>query len=361
MNKRHYIIPIFVPHEGCPHNCVFCNQNSITGQNEIVNCESVRDTAEKYLETIVRKNSIVEISFFGGTFTAIPSWKQVELLSVAAEYKKAGKIDYIRLSTRPDYIDEEILTRLKEYSVDIIELGVQSMDDEVLRLSGRGHTKTDTINASRLIKKYGFTLGHQIMIGLPGDDFKKDIQTVMDSVELKPDLCRIYPALVIKDTPMEIMYERGEYKPYTLNEAVDIAKKLFCLFKYNHVNVIRVGLQTTDNITEGRDIVAGPYHPAFRELVEGSLLCDMINEEIEPLENDTDILIHPKYISRLYANKKQFFLQLLKRIEPKKLHVISDENIKIGSIGFRNETGCWNMSINDFISKKVKEGKNYIL
>ncbi|MDP4087952.1 MAG: radical SAM protein [Bacillota bacterium] len=359
MNKRHYIIPIFVPHEGCPHNCVFCNQNSITGQLQSVNAEMVRTTVEQYFETMDRKNSIIEISFFGGTFTAIPSDKQVELLTAAKKYKDSGCIDYIRLSTRPDYIDDEILTRLRNFSVDIIELGVQSLDDEVLKLAGRGHTKNDSINASRKIKEYGFTLGHQIMLGLPGDDFNKDLNTARDSLELKPDLCRIYPALVLKDTPMEIMYKRGLYKPYTLNEAVYIAKKLYCIYKYNSVNVIRVGLQATDNISEGKDIIAGPHHPAFRELVEGSLLCDMIKDEVNILEGIVNIFINPKYISKLYANKKQYFHEIEKELIPLKLSVTSYDSVEIGSIMFSHETECWNMSINDYISKKVTEGKIY--
>ena len=361
LSKKHYIIPIFVPHEGCPHNCVFCNQNSITGQLEKVNEYTVKETAEQYFKTIDRTNSIIEISFFGGTFTAIPAEKQIELLSVAKSYKAEGKINFIRLSTRPDYIDDEILTMLRAYSVDIIELGVQSMDNEVLKLSGRGHTKTDTINASKKIKEYGFTLGHQIMLGLPGDSPKKDISTVIECLKLNPDLCRIYPALVLKDTPMEVMYEKGIYKPYILDEAVQIAKQLYSMFKYNKVNIIRVGLQATDNISEGKDIVTGPNHPAFRELVEGSLLCDMIKENIENLEDEVEIHINPKYISKLYTNRKQYFLQLKEAKNIPLIHIISDTSIDNEAIFIKNNTKCWNMSINDYIYEKVKEGKFYII
>ena len=250
MSKRHYIIPIFISHQGCPHQCVFCNQDRIAKvvQEEVTE-RDVRETVDEYLKTIDHKNSTVEISFFGGTFTAINVNKQKELLAVAKEYKEKGYIDKIRMSTRPDAINKYILDYLKDYKVDIIELGVQSLDDEVLRLSGRGHSAEEVEKASKLIKEYGITLGHQIMPGLPGDTFEKDIETVKKSIKMKPDICRIYPSLVIKDTPMADMYERGQYKPYSLEEAVDISKELSKLYKDANVNIIRIGLQPTESIT----------------------------------------------------------------------------------------------------------------
>ena len=359
LNKRHIIIPLFVPHEGCPHNCVFCNQNSITGYQNKVTSETVHSTVKEYFTTIERDRTVVEISFFGGTFTAIPENKQIELLAAAKYYKDNGFIDFIRLSTRPDYIDDDILQRLKFFSVDIIELGLQSMDDEVLTLSGRGHTKADTINASIKIKEYGFTLGHQIMLGLPGDSFEKDLETAYESIKLKPDLCRIYPALVLKDTPMEIMYNKGIYKPYTLEEAIEISKKVYCIYTFYRIKVIRVGLQATDNITEGKDIIQGPYHPAFRELVEGSLLCDMILSAAKFIKGTIEIVINPKYLSRLYANKKVFFSDMKRQLATNEFRVSIDNSLEKGNIVLRTEEGCRNMSIFDFISQKVKEGKAY--
>ncbi|MGL4740671.1 MAG: elongator complex protein 3 [Sarcina sp.] len=329
MGKRHYIIPIFVPHEGCPHDCAFCNQAKITGEKtgEIsgpkfklensVNAKFVKDTIEEYLETIKRdKDTILEVSFFGGTFTAIDIKKQKRLLSVAKEYKNDGVIDYIRLSTRPDYIDEDILNHLKSYNVDIIELGVQSLDDEVLIQAARGHSVEDVIRASELIKDFGFILGHQIMLGLPGDSKEKNIASVKKSISMKPDLCRIYPTLTIKDTPMEVMYNRGTYTPYTLDECIDIAKECYKLYYNAKVNIIRVGLQATDNITDGADVIAGPFHSAFRELVESSIL----NENIYNLAKEFDakksieIQIDSRAISKLYADKKKYFLELKQKL-----------------------------------------------
>ncbi len=331
MVKRHYIIPIFISHIGCPHQCVFCNQDKIAKEVvKEVTAQDVRDTIEEYLKTIEHNNSTVEVSFFGGTFTAINVNKQKELLSVAKEYKERKLIDKIRMSTRPDAINGYILSYLKEYKVDIIELGVQSLDDEILKLSGRGHSAEDVEKASKLIKEYGFVLGHQIMPGLPGDTFEKDIETVCKSIEMKPDICRIYPALVIKDTPMELMYNRGEYKPYSLEDAVNVSKELYKLYSKANVNIIRIGLQPTENITWGGDLIDGPFHPAFRELVEGSLICENIKNEIN---DDEDIIIevNSKDLSKLYANKKVYFNNL-KNNHKGKIVVNTKDKLKRGKI-----------------------------
>ncbi|GAB6170026.1 radical SAM protein [Clostridium carnis] len=330
MGKKYYIIPIFISHQGCPHQCVFCNQNRIAKVVNDVTGKDVRDTIEEYLKTINYKEATVEVSFFGGTFTAIDVNKQKELLSVAKEYKEKGYIHKIRMSTRPDAINRYILSYLKEYKADIIELGVQSLDNDVLKLSGRGHLAEDVYNASKLIKEYGFTLGHQIMPGLPGDSFEKDIQTVKKSIEMKPDICRIYPSLVIKDTPMEDMYKRGDYTPYTLEEAINVSKEMYKLYNEAKVQIIRIGLQPTESITWGKDIVDGPFHPAFRELVEGSLLCDKINNCI--LENEDIIIeLNSKDLSKLYANKKMYFNKLI-NTHKGKINISTNDKLKRGNL-----------------------------
>jgi histone acetyltransferase (RNA polymerase elongator complex component) len=330
MSKKHYIIPIFVSHQGCPHQCVFCNQDRIAGVYEEITAKDVITTVDSYLSTIDNKKSIVEISFFGGTFTAIPVKKQKELLEVTKKYKEKGLIQNIRLSTRPDAISTYILDYLKEYKVDIIELGVQSLNDDVLKLSGRGHTAEQVKIASKMIKNSGFILGHQIMPGLPGDNYKIDMETVKKSIEMKPDICRIYPALVIKDTPMEKMYNRGEYIPYTLEEAVKISKDMLKLYKMNKVKVIRIGLQPTDSITWGKDIIDGPFHPAFRELVESSLICEMIEERVS---EDKDILVelNESDISKLFANKKKYFNKFAES-RSGKVYVKINNKVKRGKV-----------------------------
>mgnify|MGYP000891907678 FL=1 len=268
MNKKMKIIPIFVPHIGCPNDCVFCNQRRITGQKNVVaGKEYVRSIVEEYIKTI-DKDTDKEIAFFGGSFTAIDIKVQEELLSVTKHYKDLGLVSRIRCSTRPDAINDEILQLQKRYGMDIIELGIQSLDDEVLKLSNRGHNKGQSLEASRLIKEHGFILGHQIMPGLPGSNREKDIKTCIESIEMKPDMVRIYPTLIINDTRLYDMYEEGLYKPLTLYEAVEISAYIYSLYQVNNINVIRIGLQNTDSINEGEDVKAGPFHPAFRQLVE---------------------------------------------------------------------------------------------
>lgn len=344
MSKKYYIIPIFVPHIGCPHTCVFCNQSSITGDLGAVggtgniDGKYVKETIEAYLNTIENKEATIEVSFFGGTFTGINICKQRELLAVAKEYKDQGKIKYIRLSTRPDYINIDIMNHLKSYSVDIIELGVQSLDEEVLHKSGRGHSEEDVVKASRLINEYGFTLGHQLMLGLPGDNKEKDIASARRSIKMNPKICRIYPALVIKDTPMEKLLQNGEYKPYTLEEAVEISKEIYGIYEGSGIKVIRVGLQPTEEINVPGDIVEGPFHPAFRELVEGSIYCDMIEKYVlDHNMSEVEVIINPRDISILYANKKYYFKRLIEKLHGVKINVIQCNSIERTTLGFKNK------------------------
>lgn len=278
MNKRMKIIPVFVPHVGCPNDCVFCNQKRITGRsNTIIDGGYVRNIIEEYKKTI-NDDVYTELAFFGGSFTAIDLRLQEELLSAGKEYKDRGVVHRIRCSTRPDAISEDILGLQKRYGMDIIELGIQSLDDEVLRLSNRGHTRLQSENASRLIKEHGFVLGHQVMPGLPGSSRETDLQTCMDSIKMQPDIVRIYPTLIIKDTDLVRMYENDEYKPLTLDEAVDISALIYSYYSVNNINVIRLGLQNTENINKDNDVVAGPFHEAFRQLVEEKIyLSSIIN------------------------------------------------------------------------------------
>ncbi|OAA94371.1 elongator complex protein 3 [Clostridium coskatii] len=353
---KHYIIPIFVPNEGCPHNCVFCDQTAITGNEEKVDACFTRNTINQYLKTIKRENSVVEVSFFGGTFTAIPMERQNELLSVAKEYKDRGDIDLIHMSTRPDYIDKSILDNLKSYSVDVIELGVQSLNEEVLIKSGRGHSADDVVKASSLIREYGFTLGHQIMLGLPSDTFEKDMETVKRSVLMNPDIYRLYPALVIKGTFMETMYKKGVYKPYTLDEAVDICRNLYYILRKNKINVIRMGLQPTEEINVGKDVIAGPFHPAFRELVEGSIYNSMIEDSIsEYYEGNVVIKINNRDISKLYANKRKYFNEMKKKFGKCFVKVIQDLSISRENIVIIEEGVTKSISIDEYIEDKCKE------
>lgn len=302
------IIPIFVPHRGCPHDCIFCNQTKITGVQTEVTKDSAREIIEEYLETI-DKNADIEIAFFGGSFTAIDVKVQEELLGVAKEYVDKGIVKDIRLSTRPDCINEEILTLLKKYSVTIIELGVQSLDEDVLRESIRGHKGDIVYKSAKLIKEFGIKLGLQMMIGLPTDNFKKCMYTAKEFVKIEPDCVRIYPTLVVKDTGLENLLSVNEYSPFTLDESINIVKRLLVLFYRNNINVIRVGLQSSEDIQVGKAILSGPYHPAFRELVESEIIKDFLDIFIKEQNIEKDVIINTnnKNISKIIGNKKSNF------------------------------------------------------
>ena len=294
--KKEYIIPIFVPHLGCPHQCTFCNQKEISGQTKQVTANDVKETIEYYLKNFKDDSKYVEVAFYGGSFTAIDERKQNELLEAANEFIKQGRVNSIRLSTRPDYIDKSILKRLKKYNVKTIELGVQSANDYILARCQRGHTFEDVKKASKLIRLYGFTLGHQMMIGLPESTKLDEINTAKALIKLKPKIVRIYPVLVIKNTPLAKEYEQGEYIPLTVEQAVDRAKDIMQLFNNAKIDVIRIGLQNTEEITdpseESSQVIAGPYHPAIRQLVESGLWYDAIVEKIKEFY-DVDVIVKP--------------------------------------------------------------------
>lgn len=261
------IIPIFVPHRGCPHQCSFCNQKHITGQTEEVTAETADKIILKYLSTIDTEKFRTEIAFYGGSFTAIDTEVQNSLLSVAQKYVLDGKVKGIRLSTRPDCISLDILDNLKKYGVTEIELGVQSMCDDVLAFNERGHTSKDVTAAVELIRKYDFSLGLQQMTGLYKDTFENDIYTAEKISELCPDFVRIYPTLVFNNTRLADYYRQGTYKPHTLDEAVNLCLKLKKIYDKNNIKIIRLGLLMSED--EARNnFLDGPYHPRFRELVD---------------------------------------------------------------------------------------------
>ncbi|MGN0657969.1 MAG: elongator complex protein 3 [Emergencia sp.] len=276
--KKHAIIPIFIPHRGCPNDCIFCNQKKITARQQAVSGEDVEKTIETYLSTLEPAGTeVIETAFFGGSFTGIPMEEQSAYLSIAKRYKDAGRIHKIHMSTRPDYISEEILENLKRFDADTIELGVQSFDDQVLRLSGRGHDSSIVYRSSQMIRDYGFELGIQLMIGLPGDTPEKDIRSAREAVKCRPSIARLYPTVVIEDTELYQQYLRGEYVPMTEEDAVSRTRAMYRILSDAGIRIIRVGLKSSDIISEKGQTAGGSFHPAFRQLVEG----DIAREEIE--------------------------------------------------------------------------------
>ncbi len=330
--KRQYIIPIFVPHLGCPNDCTFCNQRKISGQMKNITANDVRDTIEFYLDNFKEKNSYKEVAFYGGSFTGIEPELQEQLLGAAYEYIKAKKIDGIRVSTRPDYIDKTVLKRLRKYKVKTIELGVQSTNNYILENCKRGHTYEDVVKASKLIRKFKFNLGHQMMIGLPESTELDDINTANDLIKLKPKMVRIYPVLVIKSTELERQYNSGEYTPLTVEQAVERCKELCYLFGKKKINVIRIGLQSTDTIcspqNNGSEVVAGPYHETFRQLVESSIYYDTIVNQIKKLNTkakEVEITVNPQNVNNVVGYKKQNIQKLKEMYD---VDVIVKQDIK---------------------------------
>lgn len=352
MSKKHYIIPIFIPHRGCPHDCIFCNQKKITGHSDDITEQQAENIIEEYLKTIDPKNATVEIAFFGGSFTGIPKEDQDKFLALANKYLKEGRIHSIRLSTRPDYINKDIVDNLKKYEASIVELGIQSMDEDVLAVAQRGHTAQDVVNAIRLLKKEGFTVGAQLMVGLPGDSEHKALETVKKVIELKPDIARIYPVLVIKDTYLEEMYNEGLYKPLTIEEAVSISKKMLICLEREGIKVIRIGLQPTDDLQLGGNVVAGPYHPSMRQLVDAQIFRDMIihllESNLECVSNEIMIICNPKDFSTVLGQKRSNHAFLRNMFKDKMLIFKQDTSVDIGSIMMRcDEKGIF-LSKNTF-------------
>ncbi|MDO4870428.1 MAG: radical SAM protein [Bacillota bacterium] len=283
--KKHAIIPIFIPHRGCPNDCVFCNQKAITARQADVTPEGVRQIIEDYLPTLTGRGlETIEVAFFGGSFTGIPIEDQSAFLQVAAEYKSRGLIDKIHMSTRPDYIDEKILDNLKAFDADVIELGVQSFDPAVLEASNRGHQVEDVYRACDLIKSYGFELGIQLMIGLPQDSLESCIYSARETVKIAPSIARLYPTIVLNDTELLNMYLRGEYQPLTTDEAVAVTKEMYRIISGAGIKIIRVGLKSTDLINDSdsdtNQTVGHTYHPAFRQLVEGEIAREDLEAQL---------------------------------------------------------------------------------
>ena len=336
--KKQYIIPIFVPHLGCPNDCIFCNQKSISGQKSNMTKEKAKEIIENYLKSIDKENAQIEIAFFGGSFTAIEEERQEELLQVASEFVKSGQVESIRVSTRPDAIDKKILKRLKKYKVKTIELGVQSSNNYILKRINRGHTFEDVKRAAKLIRWNGFRLGVQMMVGLPESTTIDEINTAKELIKLKPKMVRIYPVLVIKNTRLEKEFLDEKYTPLTVVQAVEICKELVSMFNQKGIEVIRVGLQNTDEITdpniEGSEVVAGPYHPAFRQLVESGLWYDTIVAKIKQLNvkvKKVQVTVNPQDVNNVIGHKREN-IEKLKDMYTLDLIVKQDEKIKQGKL-----------------------------
>lgn len=334
------IIPFFIPHAGCPHQCVFCNQKNITGQNRSVLPSQIPHTVQQYIGSRRRTTGKgIQIAFYGGTFTALPIDLQRQYLESAVPFIRSGQIESIRISTRPDCISNEILSFLTEYRVGIIELGAQSMNNEVLARSGRGHTAEDTVNAVRLLKSRGFMTGIQLMPGLPDDSRDVINETVSRVIDLKPDFVRLYPTLVIRGTQLERWHQDGAYMPLSLEEAVSVCGEALARLEQSGIKVIRIGLQPTEELEAAGTILAGPYHPAFRQLVESSMYRERIRAALKerPPQNESVLVyVHPADVSYAVGQKRSNIRALEREFGFAEVRVVPDRDVNRGMIRVRS-------------------------
>lgn len=339
----HSNISIFVPHIGCPNKCSFCNQRHITGTSkapheiDVINAVKKAKTSKNY------DPKTTEIAFFGGSFTAINRNYMIILLETAAKFVESGDVAGIRISTRPDAINEEILEILKKYHVTSIELGAQSLNDRVLKMNNRGHTSADVFKASALIKEYGFELGIQIMTGLYTDSDVKAIHTAEKVIEIKPDTVRIYPTVVLKDTDLAALYEEKIYSPQTIENAINLASKLYLMFVDAGINVIRLGLHSI----EEKAFMAGPWHPAFSELCLSKIMLDKVLSVLKKKgkyiifvsKSDVSKMIGQKRSNILYLESLGYYCKVKEKDSLKNLEIEIETDGEENAIKLNRNTG----------------------
>jgi histone acetyltransferase (RNA polymerase elongator complex component) len=326
-----FIIPVFIPHSGCPHQCAFCNQKAISGQNaKKILTTDVREQIHRFLAFPRDEHRSVQISFYGGNFLGLRRSTIFALLEVAHGFIKQGEVNGIRFSTRPDTISRESLELLRDYPVQTIEIGVQSMDDQVLSKSRRGHTARDTEMAVQLLNTTPYEIGLQMMIGLPGDSEASMQMTARKIAGFTPDFVRIYPAVVLKGSPMAAWYAEGKYHPLPLDEAVKQAKGLYLFFKDKAIPVIRMGLQASEELDAEKTVLAGPYHPAFGHLVLSNIWLEKASELLaaEKISHARAVFhVRPENISNLRGQRNGNILRLMERFHLEAIDVKPDENL----------------------------------
>ena len=331
--RRPFIIPIFIPHAGCPHRCVFCDQTAISGTPRgLPNAAAVGAVIERYLTYRKPTRGRSQISFYGGNLLGLPEADLLPLLQTGDRYVGTGRVDSLRCSTRPDTIDPARLDLLAAFPMATIELGVQSMDDGVLQLSRRDHTAADTERAVGLLKQRGLEVGLQMMVGLPGDNPAQSLASADRMIRLAPDFIRIYPTLVLEHSLLAAWYRQGRYRPSSLAESVDLVKKLYLRFRQNKIAVIRMGLQATAELDNGSAVLAGPYHPAFGHLVQAAVFFDRAVELLQARHDCRPgsrpmLRVHPRSISRMRGLNNQNIKALKSRFDLDGLDCIADHGM----------------------------------
>lgn len=334
---KRLILPIFIPHHGCPHRCIFCNQEVTTDRGAgLPSKVEIERGIASFLQAVKNRPGRREVAFYGGSFTALPFEDQEALLTAVHPFVTDREIDAIRVSTRPDAIDARGLELLMRYGVETVEVGAPSMVDEILQKSWRGHTRQDVVHAVELVRSVGFEVGVQIMLGLPGEVVDLFLTTVRRVIDLSPDFVRIYPLLVIKGSPLGKLYEQGFYVPTPLDEALQWAKRALKLLERAQIPVIRVGLQATPTLEARGMVLAGPYHPAFRSLVESSILYDMASSVLDDLDQgereDIRFRIAPADLSNFAGQRRENLARLKEVYGLRSIEIIPDPGMARGTV-----------------------------
>ncbi len=344
MGKSPLIIPVFLPAVGCRETCIFCNQKA--SDQDLPSPFSVRNSIEASLHALpsIGKDRNKQIAFYGGSFTAIDKDEQMKYLEAVKPFIVSSQIDSVRISTRPDALDEETLSLLKKYGVKTVEIGVQSMVDEVLYRARRGHRAADTTDAVFRLRSKSFEVGLQLMIGLPGDTVERFVQTLDQIIELRPDFLRIHPTLVLKSAPLEDLWRAGEYSPLPMNEAVQWLKKGILKLEKFQIRVARVGLQPTKELE--RDYLAGPFHPALHQVVDSAIFCDMATSLLRSYHKNGRALFfcNPKEVSNLRGQKNENIVKLKKDFNLSEILIEQREELPRDFLGLRTQEGT--VSIN---------------
>ncbi len=330
--KKPFIIPVFIPHAGCRFQCAFCNQAAITGvKRRIISPEHLRILVNGYLRYNGQQRKPVQIAYYGGNFLGLQNDDILMLLREADQFVKAGTVDSIRFSTRPDTVTHERLDMVSSFPVSTVEIGVQSMDDGVLTAARRGHTAADTEKAAKYLKARGYTVGMQMMTALPGSDEDKDIDSARKIADLAPDFVRIYPTAVVKDSLLARWYDEGKYQPLSLEAAVTLVKKIYFLFREKGIPVIRMGLQASEDLDKGISLVAGPYHPAFGHLVFSEIFSDMasslLREAGDIAHRTVSLRVNPRSISKMRGLRNRNIEILKSEFHPDSINVIADTSL----------------------------------
>lgn len=353
MTKKKYIIPIFIPHMGCMNDCIFCNQRKITKINSAVEPGFIKEEIEKYLKYFPENATDIELAFYGGSFTGLGTNTMISYLSAVKPLIERKMISSIRLSTRPDYIDEFRLEILKQHNVETIELGVQSMVDSVLEFNKRGTSSSDVVRAVDLIKRYKFKLGLQMMTGMAGSSKENDIYTAEKIISLNPDFVRIYPTMVIENTELKHLYDSGKYKPMELDELIIHLKDIVSLFEENKINIIRIGLPE-DGDFEDTDFI-GPSHPSLRQIVYGDLFLDAIKKELDKLDIKNKLTLYSNnselsYLVGYAAKNKKY----LKSIFTSEISFKTD-NLNDGCFILEQDDNIIKIDMSNFYKNRNKE------